>query len=105
MTQDRIDDALARHFARGKSDDEAAARVMAKLDALPRQKSAAPWPQILLDWQFAPAWPRVAALACCAVLGFAIGSIGVNQFGRSSAVAGDLASFVSEPEPLTGAQP
>jgi hypothetical protein len=105
MTQDRIDDALTRHFTSARTDNEAIARVMARLAALPQQKSATPWPQILLDWQFAPAWPRVAALACCAVLGFAIGSIGVNQLGRSTAAAGDLASFVSEPEPLTGAQP
>lgn len=105
MTQNRIDDALARHFARPGTDDEAIARVMTKLDALPRQKSAAPWPQILLDWQFAPAWPRLAALACCALLGFAIGSISVNQLGRSTVVAGDLAAFVSEPEALTGVRP
>ena len=105
MTHDRIEDALSRHFRQGPPDDEAVARVMAKLDALPQQKSATPWPQILLDWQFAPAWPRVAALACCALLGFAIGSIGVNQFGRTAANAGDLASFVSEPEALTGARP
>ena len=105
MTQDRMDDALARHFARMPTDDEALARMMVKLEALPQQKSATPWPQILLDWQFAPAWPRMAALACCALLGFAIGSIGVNQFGRSSAAAGDLTSFVSEPEALTGARP
>jgi hypothetical protein len=105
MTQDRMEDALAYHFTRIPTDAEAAARVMAKLDALPQQKSAMPWPQILLDWQFAPAWPRVAALAGCALLGFAIGSVGVDQFGRSTATAGDLASFVSEPEALTGAQP
>lgn len=105
MTQDRMDDALARHFARAQTGGEAVARVAAKLERLPQQKSATPWPQILLDWQFAPAWPRVAALACCALLGFAIGSIGVTQFSRSSAVAGDVASFVSEPEALTGARP
>ena len=105
MTENRIDDALTRHFAEPQTDDATVARVMAKLDALPRQKSSTPWPQILLDWQFAPAWPRVAALACCALLGFAIGSIGVDQLGRSSAAASDLASFVSEPEALTGARP
>jgi len=105
MKQDRMEDSLARHFTQTPSDDEAIARVMANLDALPQQKRATPWPQILLDWQFAPAWPRVAALACCALLGFAIGSIGVSQFGRSTANAGDLASFFSEPEALTGARP
>jgi hypothetical protein len=105
MTEDRMEDALARHFGRKLIDDQAVARVVARLEALPRQKSATSWPQILLDWQFAPAWPRVAALACCAVLGFAIGSIGVNQFSRASVVAGDLTSLVSEPEALTGARP
>jgi hypothetical protein len=105
MTQDRLENVLGRHFRRTPGGDEAVARVMAKLDALPRQKSSTPWPQILLDWQFAPAWPRVAALACCALFGFAIGSIGVNQLGRSTAAASDLASFVSAPEALTGARP
>src|SRR4029079_12161877 len=105
MTQDQIEEALTQHFASTRADDDAAARMLAKLDALPPQKSATPWPQILLDSQFAPAWPRVAALACCALLGLAIGSVGVNQLGRSTANAGDLASFVSEPEALTGARP
>jgi hypothetical protein len=104
MSTDKIEDALSRYFAPAQANDAAIARVIAKLDALPEQKNAAPWPQILLDWQFAPAWPRVAALACCAVLGFAIGSFGIKQFGDSTG-GGDLTSFVSEPEALTGARP
>jgi hypothetical protein len=66
---------------------------------------------VLLDWQFAPAWPRVAALACCAVLGFAIGIIGVDRpfdgTNASFSVASndDLGSIVFDPETLTGARP
>ena len=65
---------------------------------------------LLLDWQFAPAWPRVAALAGCAVLGFFIGIAGLDRridgdppFTVASRT--DLGSIVFEPEPLTGARP
>ena len=63
-------------------DDQAAAdRVLNRLTGpLPRQQMA--WwrlPAVLLDWEFAPAWPRVAALATCAALGFAIGLIGIDR--------------------------
>ena len=69
------------------------------------------WPAVLLDWQFAPAWPRIAALACCAALGFVIGIAGVDRHfdggGSPFAVASraDLGSIVFEPEALTGARP
>ena len=79
---------------------------------LPRQKLPL-WrlPSVLLDWQFAPAWPRMAALACCAALGFVIGIAGLDRpFDRlvvPFAVANrtDIGSIVFEPEPLTGARP
>ena len=63
-------------------DDQAAAdRVLKRLAGpLPRQQMA--WwrlPAVLLYWEFAPAWPRVAALATCAALGFAIGLIGIDR--------------------------
>ena len=47
---------------------------------LPRQKMPL-WrlPGVLLDWQFAPAWPRFAALACFAALGFVIGIAGIDR--------------------------
>lgn len=62
-------------------DDQAAAdRVLKRLvGPLPRQQMA--WwrlPAVLLDWEFAPAWPRVAALATCAALGFATGLTGLT---------------------------
>lgn len=67
-------------------------------------------PELLLDWQFAPAWPRVAALACCAALGLMIGFSGIDRSidGLSTAEAATAPSFASavfEPEPLTGIRP
>jgi hypothetical protein len=61
--------------------DAATARILKRLGGpLPRQKISF-WrlPEVLLDWQFAPAWPRVAALACCAVLGFMVGIAGIGR--------------------------
>jgi len=113
MTDDRLDDLLARHLGgKASADDVAAARVLAVLSGpLPRQNTGRwrNWPGILLDWQFAPAWPRLAALACCAVLGFAAGIAGLDQRlggpGAPFAVATDLSTLVFEPEPLTGLRP
>jgi len=81
---DRLDGilhaALKRDAEISRADEAAAARVMARLNVLPRQKVAF-WrlPGVLLNWDFAPAWPRVAALASCAVIGFAIGLSGVDR--------------------------
>jgi hypothetical protein len=108
MSKDRIDDMLARHYAHGAGDEAAGARVMAKLQPLPAQKHPlwTRFPGILLDWQFAPAWPRMAALACCAALGFAIGAAGFDRIRpyTASSSGTDLAA-VFEPEPLTGVRP
>ena len=86
-------------------------RVLKRLAGpLPRQTFTL-WrlPKVLLDWQVAPAWPRVAALACCAALGFFIGIAGVDrQFGPgSSAIAGGggIGTIAFEPDPFTGARP
>jgi hypothetical protein len=109
MSEDRIDRALKQHFSRDASDDASAARVMAKLNgALPPQKQS--WfgslPPLLLDWQFAPAWPRMAALAGCAALGFIVGSASINHIGGLTPGArNDIAQLVFEPEPLTGLRP
>lgn len=105
-----LDGALTR-FARPTAQDEtAAARVLTRLaGTLPRQDRAFwRWPTVLLDWQFAPAWPRLAALACCAVIGFGIGLAGLDRpFDRTGATAAnpDIASIVFEPEAITGARP
>ena len=64
--------------------------MLTRLDAtpLPPQKRglfAGWWPAALMDMNFAPAWPRVAALACAAALGV---SIGLSGFGTR--IASDL---------------
>src|SRR5476651_2366193 len=111
QTQDFIEAALKRHTRAPQVDDAVVDRVMNRLSGpLPRQDvSRWRWPAVLLDWQFAPAWPRVAALACCAVLGFMIGISGLDRStdlrGAPFVISnsGDLGSVVFEPEPLTGA--
>ncbi|HET7847540.1 MAG TPA: hypothetical protein VFL51_00625 [Pseudolabrys sp.] len=114
MKEDRrIDELLARHFdAASKPDEAAVARVLTALARpLPRQKSGlfGSLPELLLDWQFAPAWPRVAALACCAALGLLIGFSGLDRsidgLSAEAAQAPSFASAVFEPEPLTGIRP
>jgi hypothetical protein len=110
---DFLEAALKRVTKAPPTDDAAVARVLKRLAGpLPRQKMPL-WrlPGILLDWQFAPAWPRVAALACCAALGFIIGIAGLDRrFDEPAApfaVASrtDLGSIVFEPEALTGVRP
>ena len=108
-----LETALKRHTQAPPTDDAAVERVLKRLAGpLPRQKAPLwRWPAVLLDWQFAPAWPRLAALACCAVLGFVIGIAGVDRHfdggGMRFAVASrtDIGSIVFEPEALTGARP
>jgi hypothetical protein len=114
MTNDRnhdfLDTALKRVTAPRPVDDAAVARVLRKLNPpLPRQKVPL-WrlPAVLLDWQFAPAWPRMAALACSAVLGFYIGIAGLDRpFDQldQPALMSDTGFFVFDPEPLSGARP
>jgi hypothetical protein len=115
MTEEQFDEyldaALKRHVNAPQDDDAAVARVMTRLAApLPRQKGS--WrrlPAVLLDWQFAPAWPRMAALSACLALGFAIGLSGldrhIDQFGTTTAQSSGIGSLVFEPEELTGARP
>src|SRR6266852_9349097 len=105
-----LEGALKRQAETSRGDEAAADRVLNRLSGpLPRQDvSRWRWPTVLLDWQFAPAWPRVAALACCAALGFMIGIAGLDRrIDRADAaftVANrDFGSIVFEPEPLTGA--
>lgn len=110
----KIDRLLAQHFRNNASaerqDREAAARVLAALRSpLPPQRRAwRHWPAVLLDWNFMPAWPRVAALAGCAVIGFAIGAAGPNLHKQDAAQAqrGELQLVAfAEPEPMTGVLP
>jgi len=81
-----LEAALRRVMAPDRADDAATKRILTRLDSLPPQKRAfAWWPSALMDWSFAPAWPRVATLAAAAVLGI---SIGLSNFGTR--VAADL---------------
>ena len=67
--------------------------------SLPPQKRAfAWWPAALMDWSFAPAWPRVAALAGAAVLGI---SIGLSNFGTRIAADLDLVRVASADDAST----
>ena len=107
-----LDAALKRVTQAQPADTAAVNRVLARLSPpLPRQKiSLSRWPTVLLDWQFAPAWPRMAALAACAVLGFYVGIAGLDRRfdqldGRFAIANSDLGSIVFEPESLTGARP
>lgn len=114
MNSDEFDnylDAALKRYANAPQDDASVARVMTRLAApLPRQKQAL-WrlPTVLLDWQFAPAWPRMAALGACAVVGFAIGISGldrrINRLNDQAAVSNDLGTIVFDPEVLIGPRP
>lgn len=109
----RLDAMLMHHMRKEQSDASSRARVMTKLaQPLPRQRQPF-WrlPSVLLDWQFAPAWPRMAALGACAVLGFFIGisglDRGIDRLDGQTVSAGTtgIGAVVFEPEPLTGARP
>lgn len=106
----RLDAALARHGKAVQPDADALVRISARLAGpLPRQKKPF-WrlPVVLLDWQFAPAWPRMAALACCAVVGFTVGITGLDRHidDQSAAVIGtDISDAVFEPGPFPGVRP
>src|SRR5213593_4368880 len=64
------------------AEEAAASRIAAALNRpLPAQRHRALWrwwPAELSDFDLAPAWPRIAALAGVAVLGFALGLTGVD---------------------------
>jgi hypothetical protein len=87
---------------------EAAARILAALARpLPPQRRPfwTNWPAALLNQNFAPAWPRIAALAGCIVLGFLAG-VGMDGSRFSPVIASaDLRAIAFEPEPLTGLDP
>src|SRR6476646_3241706 len=73
MSDEELEAALRRVFATSP-EELAEKRLLARLQSLPPQKRAfAWWPAALMDVNFAPAWPRLAALAGAAVLGISIG--------------------------------
>ena len=82
MKNDHELEAALRALAKSRAGDTIAVeRVMLRLEASrlpPQQRAIAWWPPVLMDWNFAPAWPRVAALAGAAVLGISIGLSGLG---------------------------
>src|SRR5258708_7535855 len=114
----RIDQLITRRLKADRGADAAlAARVVSKLalKPLPRQRHSwfRSWPSALLNNDFAPAWPRLAALACVALIGCTIGFFGpsTRAFQRSGWIVAvaqnsdDVTGLVFEPETLTGAKP
>jgi len=109
MSNDELDKFLASALKpqKSQSDDAAVARVLKRLTGpLPRQHMPLRrLPTVLLDWQFAPAWPRMAALAACLAFGFAIGLSGVDRGFDRGAGNHDAGALVFEPQSLTGDRP
>lgn len=114
MTDEQFEDFLKAALKRDAkpADDAAVERVLRRLGGpLPRQKQPL-WrlPAVLLNWDFAPAWPRMAALACCVALGFVVGIAGLDRpfdrlDGSVLSSGRDIGSLVSEPDTLTGERP
>ena len=73
--------ALRRVMAPAPHAEDDARRVVDRLQSLrlpPQRRSLAWWPTALTDPDFAPAWPRLAALAGAAALGISIGLSGLG---------------------------
>jgi hypothetical protein len=103
MTDDReLDAALGRVMTAGIPDADSVGRIVRRFDsALPPQRRAfAWWPAALTDWNFAPAWPRVAALACAAVLGI---TVGLSSLGARLASDLDLVRVATNDDAGSGA--
>src|SRR5947209_9109683 len=95
-TDHELEAALHRVMMTSNSGEAAARRILSRLEILPPQKRAFGWwPAALLDWNFAPAWPRLAALAGAAVLGI---SIGLSNVGTRIAADLDLVRVASADE-------
>ena len=112
MNDDFLDAALKRQTQAPATDDAAVARVLARLAGpLPRQKRPF-WrlPTVLLDWQFAPAWPRsprsasAPRSASSSALPASTAPIGGFTLSNSTTGAG-FGAVLFEPEAVTGAQP
>ena len=95
MTDDRdLEAALGRMMTAEPPPADSVARIAQRFErALPPQKRPFVWwPAALTDWNFAPAWPRVAALACAAVLGI---TVGLSSLGMRLAADLDLVRVAS----------
>ncbi len=108
----RLEGLMLRHMAHDAVDPEATTRVLRALRGpLPPQHSSwsTAWlPTALLTLDLSPSWPRVAALAAVAGLGFVIGlsDLSIGTRGTTAAATDtDLSMIVFEPDPLSGMRP
>jgi hypothetical protein len=100
MSDDKLEAALRRVLATSP-EELAQKRLLARLQSLPPQKRAfAWWPAALMDVTFAPAWPRLAALAGAAVLGM---SIGLSNVGARIATDLNLVRVANADDATTNA--
>src|SRR6476620_8944650 len=109
MNNEQFENFLRTALKRSSGSDDAVERVFKRLiGPLPRQKQPL-WrlPAVMLDSEFAPAWPRMAALGWRSALRFGIGiaSLGPpsDRLDAPCFVGNrDIGSSVSEPDSLTG---
>ena len=90
MRDDSAFEAALRRVMEPRQAKEAAERIARRLEARalpPQRPSAKWWPSVRAAFDFAPAWPRVAALACATVLGI---TIGLSSLGTRIATDLDL---------------
>ena len=100
MSDDELEAALRRVLSTSP-EESTEKRVLARLQSLPPQKRAfAWWPAALMDVNFAPAWPRLAALAGAAVLGI---SIGLSNLGARIATDLELVRVAAADDASTNA--
>jgi hypothetical protein len=100
MSDEELEAALRRVMATSP-EKLATKRLLARLNSLPPQKRTfAWWPAALMDVNFAPAWPRLAALAAAAVLGI---SIGLSNVGTRIATDLNLVRIANADDASTNA--
>jgi hypothetical protein len=100
MSDEELEAALRRVMATSP-EELATKRLLQRLQPLPPQQRAfAWWPAALMDVNFAPAWPRLAALAAAAVLGI---SIGLSNVGTRIATDLNLVHIANAEDASTNA--
>jgi hypothetical protein len=115
LAQARAFDALVARDAEAPADATHVLRALAARPLPPQRRRFLwrRWPSELLTLDFAPAWPRVAALAGVAALGFVIG---LSDLGPSTVTPtgedltsiladNDIGAVVFAPDPLPEAHP
>jgi len=102
MSDEKLEAALRRVLATSAEElAEKRLRLLLRLQPLPPQQRAfAWWPVALMDATFAPAWPRLAALAGAAVLGM---SIGLSNVGARIATDLNLVRVANADDATTNA--